>query len=1014
MAQVVAQLSYSNGRNSQQRGHSPGHRRDSSQHRGRSKSPGPPNICWYHRKHGKDAERCTLPCLFDPPLIGLRRDLPWDFVVADVPLAILGADFLAYFGLLLDCKNQCLVDPLTGISAKGTWKNAHVHSVSALQPASENSIAQRYEALLKEFADLIEPSSSPVKIQNLPVKHSIVTYGPPVAERPRRLTGERLAAAKEAFDDLLKKGIIRPSNSQWASPLHLVPKSNSTWRVTGDYRRLNSCTVSDMYPLPIIEDLLQESPGNVFSTVDLQKAFYQIPVTEEDIEKTAVTTPFGLFEFLGTSLGLRNSAQSMQRTMNHILRNLPFAKAYIDDIFVALSSHEEHLAHLRQLFTTLREANLKLNQQKCTFGKREVLYLGFQVTPEGFSPPDAKIEPIEKYAKLTDATELRRFLGMLNYYRQCIPSATKIQPPLHELLKGLKNKKSKLKWTSTVKLSANARNPSSKPLARHSYVPMHRWHFGLMHRTKRLAQHSSNKTPMALGRKFTTYTDHKPLIYAAKQRSDKASPRQVRSFEYISRFNTDLKHSRGSDNVVADALSRISPANDSNDSSSKPEEPAHSSDNETPSPPGEAQEPPEIATITMPNRLSPATIAAAQEDDEGLMDAQAQPSFNLQQIVLDEYEIWCYVAHGSVRPYLPTKLRRVAYEIKHLPAHPGVKATARAVAESFVWPGVRKEVSSWTRCCNACQLSKVSRHNRSELGRFTEPDNRFEHIHIDLIKLPLVNEMQYCLTIIDRFSRWPMAIPLRDMQANTVAQAMFQWIRAHGAPIFITSDRGAQFESTLFTELAKMIGTTLVRTTSYHLMSNGMIERFHRTLKAALKCSTQPWTEALPSVLLGLRTSYKEDLKASPAEMLYGTTLRIPGDFFLASSPIADKSTFVRSLRQLFKSLKPVPASRHTTRKPFVFADLNSCSHVFKRIDRIRKLLEPPYSGPHCVVKRIDQRTYEIEVNGEAQVVSTDQLKPAHMEQDDCAAPPTPPQLSERQPAAEIPSEHQDQPSDSP
>ncbi|CAB0028071.1 unnamed protein product [Trichogramma brassicae] len=756
MAQVVAQLSYSNRRNSQQRGRSSGRRRDGSQHRGRSRSPDTPKICWYHTGS-----------------------------MAKMPNAV-------------PCRAR----------------STHRSCKKTIKPSSDTGTrtpGRRFTPAYTRYAH------SPVKIQNLPVKHSIVTSGPPVAERPRRLTGERLAAAKEAFDDLLKKGIIRPSNSQWASPLHLVPKSNSTWRVTGDYRRLNACTVPDMYPLPIIEDLLQESPGNVFSTVDLQKAFYQIPVAEEDIEKTAVTTPFGLFEFLGTSLGLRNSAQSH-------------------------ATHDE--PHL---------------------------------------------------AKLTVRQGIHR-----RYFRRVIV----------------------------------ARRTSRTPAA---------------------AFHHAQRGKFEVERTEVH-------LWQARRESIPRIPGDTRWF-----FTTRRKNSSNREVRQADGRHRTSP----------------------------------ISRCNKKRTKSSRTHKPSQ-------------SFNLQQIVLDGYEIWCDVAHGSVRPYLPARLRRAAYEIKHLPAHPGVKATARAVAESFVWPGVRKEVSSWTRCCNACQLSKVSRHNRSALGRFTEPDNRFEHIHIDLIKLPLVNEMQYCLTIIDRFSRWPMAIPLRDMQANTVAQAMLQWISAHGAPIFITSDRGAQFESTLFTELAKMIGTSLVRTTSYHPMSNGMIERFHRTLKAALKCSTQPWTEALPSVMLGLRTSYKEDLKASPAEMLYGTTLRIPGDFFLASSPIADKSTFVRSLRQLFKSLKPVPASRHTTRKPFVFAELNACSHVFKRIDRIRKPLEPPYSGPHRIVKRIDQRTYEIEINGEAQVVSTDQLKPAHMQQDDCAAPPAPPQLSERQPASEISIEHRDQPSDSP
>ncbi|XP_014212072.1 uncharacterized protein LOC106641970 [Copidosoma floridanum] len=160
-----------------------------------------------------------------------------------------------------------------------------------------------------------------------------------------------------------------------------------------------------------------------------------------------------------------------------------------------------------------------------------------------------------------------------------------------------------------------------------------------------------------------------------------------------------------------------------------------------------------------------------------------------------------------------------------------------------------------------------------------------------------------------------------------------------------------------------------------------MVERLHRTLKAALKCTPQPWVDALPSVLLGLRTIFKDDLKASPAEMVYGTTLRIPGEFFTSSTPVADKSTFVRSLRHLFKALQSVPASRHTTQRPFVFKDLSTCTHVFKRIDSIKKPLEPPYTGPHRVLNRNDPRTFTIEVEGEAKVVSTDQLKPAHLEE---------------------------------
>uniref|UniRef100_A0ABD2WAQ9 RNA-directed DNA polymerase n=1 Tax=Trichogramma kaykai TaxID=54128 RepID=A0ABD2WAQ9_9HYME len=652
--------------------------------------------------------------------LGLRRDFQCDFTIADVPLAILGADFLAHHGLLPDCKNQEIIDSLTGLRAKGSLRVAPIHSVSTLETAEENTVAQQYARLVDEFSDLFEQSAGPVQIKSLPVKHNIITTGPTISERPRRLTGDRLAAAKKVFDDLLNQGIIRPSNSQWASPLHLVPKRNGSWRVTGDYRRLNAVTVPDRYPLPIIEDLLQESPGKVFSTVDLQKAFYQIPVAEQDIEKTAVTTPFGLFEFLGTSLGLRNSAQTMQRTINHVLRKLPFAKAYVDDIFVASNSHAEHLMHLRQLFETLREANLKINRQKCTFGKPQVLYLGYQVSSDGFRPPPAKIEAISDYPQPTNATELRRFLGMVNYYRQCLPRAAHIQAPLHELLKGLPNKKAKLRWTETALQAFKSCKESIVDATCNTFLrpdaelalrtdasniaigaaleqkePDGSWRpLGFFSRkldpTQRkystydrelLAVSASIKhfERILEGRTFTTWTDHRPLVYAAQQRSDKASPRQVRSLEFISRFNTTLKHARGEDNVVADALSRTEPSEDTaqdNEVCNNNETLSRHQDDQISNV--------EVSTISMPSVLTPSSIAEAQANDDELRNLQ-NSSLDLQRIVLNGFDVWCDVAHGVVRPYLPERLRRQAFEVLHNLSHPGIRTTARTVAEKSIF-----------------------------------------------------------------------------------------------------------------------------------------------------------------------------------------------------------------------------------------------------------------------------------------------------------------------------------------
>ena len=303
--------------------------------------------------------------------IALRRAWSWSFVVADVQTAILGADFLAYYDLLVDVTSKRILDPLTSLSLEGTLANLQVYSISTVDQIDvpDGSLGSVYVKLIREFAELATPIAVAATLPDSPVRHSIVTTGPSIVERRRRLAGDRLTAAKAEFAKLLDRGIIRPSSSQWGSPLNLVPKKDGSLRATGDYRRLNASTIPDRYPLPVIEDLFQEGQGQVFPKIHLQRAFYKIPVAEEVISKTAVTTPFGLFDFVGMPLGFRNSTQTLQRTMDHLLRKVPFDKCYLDDLFVASQFYKEHLDHLREVLETLRAAKLEINLAKCAFGK---------------------------------------------------------------------------------------------------------------------------------------------------------------------------------------------------------------------------------------------------------------------------------------------------------------------------------------------------------------------------------------------------------------------------------------------------------------------------------------------------------------------------------------------------------------------------------------------------------------------------------------------------------------------
>ena len=808
------------------------------------------------------------------------------------------------------------------------------------------------------------------------------------------------------------------SKSAWSSPLHMVPKADGKWRPCGDYRRMNASTDDDRYPLPHIQDFNNHLAGcKVFSKIDLIRGYHQIPMAPSSIPKTAVVTPFGLWEFLRMPFGLQNAAQSFQRLMDGILRDIPFAFIYLDDILVASRSSQEHAQHLEQLFKLLSANGLVINKAKCIFGAEELEFLGHHVSAIGIAPLPDRVAALRDSKPPQNRTGLQRFLGMINYYHRFLPGLAPILAPLHAQASG---KGQSIEWSAecqasfdevkeilarsvllhhplpdaptslTVDASSTAVGAQLEQRQGQSWVPLAFFSRKLSDAEKKysafdrelLASYSAVKhfRHFLEGRPFTLYTDHKPMTFALSSETDR-SPRQTRHLAFIAEFTTDIRHIKGKFNVVADALSRITTTSNAADtinlcpvSTSHPVEVDWT----------------DFAQLAK-DQIQSGEMASYRTATTGLI---------LKDIDIGPSTLFCDTSLGVTRPVLPVSWTRPVFNKIHGLSHPGVRPTQKAIAQRFVWHGMKRDIRQWCKECPDCQASKIHRHTHPALTKRPQPSDRFRSLHVDLVgPLPESHGMTYLFTVIDRFTRWPEAVPLPDAQASTCASALLHhWVARFGVPEDITSDRGRQFTSALRTQLNSLLGINANTTTAYHPQANGMVERLHRQLKASQKARTTSsnWFDELPMVLLGIRSSWRVDPGCSPAELVYGSTLRIPGEFLQPhdARTVEPDVTFLRHLQQTMRSFQPPTPQFHGQPSVYVPANLAPAKFVYVRKDSHKHPLQRPYDGPYLVLNKSD-KFFTVDIKGRPETISIDRLKAAFVTQlttaSDTDRPPEPP-----------------------
>ena len=772
---------------------------------------------------------------------------------------------------------------------------------------------EELETLLNKYQEVFSERTGKIGQANS-IQHEIHTKGAPIRQPFRRQNPYVRQMEQEQVSEMLDQEVIRPSTSPWASPVVMVKKKDGSMRFCVDYRKLNSVTEKDAYPLPRIDDTLESLHGSrYFSTLDLKAGYWQVPVREEDKKKTAFRTSSGrLYEWNRLPFGLCNAPATFSRLMDHVLTGLSWEIClfYLDDIIVFSHTWEEHLQRLETVFQRLLEQGLTLGASKCKLAAREVEFLGHVVSAEGLRPNPALLDSISRISQPKTVKEVRSFLGLASYYRRFVKGFSNIATPLNRLLE--KSKDKDINWTPeceeafrTLKNRLTTAPVTAYPdfdIPFRLYTDASNVGLGAIlaqvqegkERIICCASRSLNKSEQnypatkkeclaivwgiktfrsyLLPRPFEIFTDHYSLQWLRSMKTENALlHRWAASLED---YEFEVKHRPGKKQGHVDALSRL--------------------------------------------------------------------------MVIEEEE---------TRKLTEQETREVLKRM-HQDGHLGLKKTLKAFRNRFQGIKDHAHCEQVIKECQGCQKGTDYKPRKKAKGHINST-GPWSLLSIDIVG-PLPKSRQgdrFVMTIIDCYSRFTILVPLKDHSATTVSQVLYERVVGYyGAPKGILTDRGGEFRSQVWKELLMLMNIQPHMTSPYYPQGNGIIERMHRTLGNLLRAkligkSERDWPLYLPSIMLTLNEAPQEQHGYTPSQVVYGHPMQLPVDL-LWPGPRKEKevTTFVKAVQKKMegvrKIINPHNQREGSGRNPFQEKDVILV--LRPRQERENKLAST-WQGPYLV-----------------------------------------------------------------